>query len=122
MGKKDKENQEPRLKIRSAHLGSWLLVLLVLSVLSVLLFAVWFALPSTAQQLVYVTGEEGRFPQLRGLWNLALDHARPPLQLAPDAKIDNLPPNQFGANTFLEQEVELWKARSAARLTPEPAE
>jgi hypothetical protein len=80
---------------------------------ALILFGSWFALPSTAQQLFLVTGEENRFAQLRALWNLTLEQARPPLQLAPDAHIDNLPDNPLGVNTFLEQEVEIVKrARS----------
>lgn len=78
--------------------------------------AVWFALPGTAQQLYYVTGEENRFSQLRGLWNLALDATRPPLQLAPDAQIANLPSNPLGVNTFLEQEVEVAKREQSLKL------
>ncbi len=85
-------------------------------IVALVAFFVWFALPSTAQQLVYVTGEEGRFQQLRGLWNLALDQTRPPLQLARDAKINNLPANQFGANTFLEQEVETSKRERSLQM------
>ena len=87
-----------------------------LLVLALIAFAVWFALPGSAQQLIYVTGKEDRFSQLRGLWNLGLEVARPPLELAPDAKIDNLPPNRFGANTFLEQEVEPAKREKSLQM------
>lgn len=81
--------------------------LLALAILiAVAAFALWFALPATAQSLYTATGESGRFPQLRALWNLALGQLRPPLQLAPDAQIDHLPANPLGANTFLEGEVE----------------
>ena len=111
MERTDKQDREPKTKTwRIAQLGSWLLVL------SVLLFAAWFALPSTAQHLVYVTGGEGRVQQLRGLWNLALDATRPSLQLATDVKVDNLPPNQFGANVFLEQEVEVSKREKSLQM------
>jgi hypothetical protein len=79
-------------------------------------FAIWFALPGTAQQLYFVTGEENRFAQLRGVWNLALDATRPPLQLAPDAQIANLPDNPLGVNTFLEQEVEVAKRERSLQM------
>ena len=102
--------QDARRKARFLYLAS------CVPLFALVAFAVWFALPSSAQQLVYVTGEEGRFQQLRGLWNLALDQTRPPLQLARDAQIANLPANQFGANTFLEQEVEISKRERSLQL------
>lgn len=70
-------------------------------------FAVWFVLPGTARQLEGVTGETGRLPQLRALWNLALQQARPALALDAQA-VDTalLPEHLLGVNTFLEQEVE----------------
>src|SRR5512143_1617057 len=75
-----------------------------------LAFTGWFALPSTAQQLTALTGEEARLSQLRGLWNLLLQQARPPLQLAPDADIQYVKGiSPFGINIFLEQEVEVPK-------------
>jgi hypothetical protein len=84
--------------------------------LLIVTFVAWLALPGTAQQLYYVTGEENRFAQLRGLWNLALDATRPPLQLAPDAQIANLPENPLGVNTFLEQEVEVAKRERSLQM------
>ena len=71
-------------------------------------FAAWFVLPTTTQRLVQITGEESKGSQLRALWNLLLEQARPPLQLARDAKI-NYYDGMIGApgvNTFLHQEVE----------------
>lgn len=85
-------------------------------VVTLLAFAVGFALPTTAQNLFFVTGEENRFAQLRALWNLALDQTRPPLQLAPDAKIEHLPGNPLGVNTFLEQEVEIAKREKTLQM------
>ncbi len=102
--------QDARRKARFLYLAS------CVPLFALVAFAIWFALPSSTQQLVYVTGEEGRFQQLRGLWNLALDQTRPPLQLARDAQIANLPANQFGANTFLEQEVEVSKRARSLQL------
>ncbi len=69
-----------------------------------------FALPSTGARIESITGERGRLPQLRALWNLALQQARPALALAPD-QVDTsmLPPNALGVNTFLQQEVEASK-------------
>ncbi len=78
--------------------------------LALAVFAVWFALPSTRQQLVNVTGEEQALPQLRALWNLLLEQTRPPLDLALDAPVDPAAGlNPYGVNTFLEQEVEASK-------------
>jgi polysaccharide biosynthesis protein PslG len=71
-------------------------------------FAAWFVLPSTTQRLIQLTGEESKGSQLRALWNLLLEQARPPLQLARNAKInyyDGLT-GAPGVNTFLHQEVE----------------
>jgi hypothetical protein len=89
-----------------------------LGVLALLIvtFVAWLALPGTAQHLYFVTGEENRFAQLRGLWNLMLDATRPPLQLAPDAQIANLPDNPLGVNTFLEQEVEVAKRERSLQM------
>ncbi len=61
-------------------------------------------------QIEAVTGETGRLPQLRALWNLALQQTRPRLNLAPE-QVDRtlLPANFLGVNTFLQQEVEIAK-------------
>ncbi|MCL5998968.1 MAG: endo-1,4-beta-xylanase [Chloroflexi bacterium] len=93
---------------------------LFILVLAALVFAVWFLLPSTAQQLVMVTGEEARPAQLRALWNLLLEQARPPLQLAPEAEIAHVKDvSPFGVNTFLEQEVEEVKRDRALQMIKE---
>ena len=88
--------------------------------LAVIVFAVWFALPSTAQQLVMATGEEARPSQLRALWNQFLNLARPPLQLAPTADIKYVKDvSPFGVNTFLEQEVEVAKREQTVQMIKE---
>ena len=93
---------------------------LFILVLAALVFAVWFLLPSTAQQLVMVTGEEARPAQLRALWNLLLEQARPPLQLAAEAEIAHVKDvSPFGVNTFLEQEVEEAKRDRALQMIKE---
>jgi hypothetical protein len=93
---------------------------LLILLFAVVAFAAWFALPSTAQQLVMLTGEEARPSQLRGLWNLFLNLARPPLQLAPDADIKYVKDvSPFGVNTFLEQEVEVAKRERSLQMIKE---
>jgi hypothetical protein len=92
---------------------------LILACLAVA-FVVWFMLPSTAQQLAVLTGEEARLSQLRGLWNLLLEQTRPTLQLAPDAPIAHVKDvSPFGVNTFLEQEVEETKRERTLQLVKE---
>ncbi|HEY3290067.1 MAG TPA: hypothetical protein VGK87_08075, partial [Anaerolineae bacterium] len=87
---------------------------------AIVLFSAWFALPATAQQLVDLTGESARLSQLRALWNLFLDIARPPLQLAPDADIKYVKDiSPFGINTFLEQEVEVAKRERSLQMIKE---
>ncbi|MCS7060710.1 MAG: cellulase family glycosylhydrolase [Anaerolineae bacterium] len=84
---------------------------------AVLLFSVWFALPSTRSRLIELTGEQAALPQLRALWNLALELTRPPLHLAPETPVQyarDLSP--FGVNTFLEQEVEEVKRERIAQM------
>ena len=83
-------------------------------------FAVWFALPGTAQQLETVTGEQGRLSQLRALWNLLLDATRPPLDLAPQAQMSYAKSiSPYGVNTFLEQEVEEAKRERSVQMIKE---
>jgi hypothetical protein len=101
---------------RSTAFGRYAIVALVLAVA---VPAAWLALPGTAQQRIRLTGEENPFAQLRALWNLALDQTRPSLQLAPDARIGNLPANPLGVNTFLEQEVEVAKREQSLRMIKE---
>jgi hypothetical protein len=91
-----------------------ILALIVLIALAV--FGVWFALPSTAQQLYHTTGESERFPQLRALWNLSLEQFRPPLALEPNAQVTQLPENPLGVNTFLEGEVEIAKRERTVQM------
>ena len=76
----------------------------------------WLALPGGERWLLYATGEEARLAQLRALWNLALESARPPLQLAPDVSIQHIPANPLGVNTFLEQEVEEAKRERSLQM------
>ena len=86
---------------------AWRAVWVVLG-LGLMGFAIWFALPGTRQFLITQTGEDSPGSQLRAVWNLALEQTRPPLQLAPDAKIDYYDglTGAPGVNTFLHQEVE----------------
>jgi hypothetical protein len=96
----------------------WLPLSLLLC--AALLFGAWFMLPSTAQWLESQTGEDARASQLRGLWNLLLNQARPPLQLAPAADIKYVKDiNPFGVNTFLEQEVEVSKRERTVQMIEE---
>ncbi len=63
-----------------------------------------------------LTGEESLGGQLRGLWQLAGDALRPPLDLRPDVPIANAGVNPYGINIFLEQEVEPAKRAEQVRL------
>ena len=63
-----------------------------------------------------LTGEESLGGQLRGLWQLAGDALRPPLDLRPDVPIAHAGVNPYGINTFLEQEVEAAKRAEQVRL------
>ena len=76
----------------------------------------WLTSPAGRQQLFLATGEETSVAQLRALWNLALERARPPLHLAPEADIQHLPDNPLGVNTFLEQEVEVAKRERSLQM------
>lgn len=90
----------------SWRLPRWMFVALAM----IIALVGWFMLPSSASQLEMITGESGRLPQVRALWNLLLEQARPPLQLAADADIQHVRGiSPFGVNTFLEQEVEIAK-------------
>jgi polysaccharide biosynthesis protein PslG len=79
-------------------------LLIVVSALLVLAAALFVAAPAWVEGL---TGESARLPQVRALWNLALQQTRPPLNLAPE-QVDRtrFPETMIGVNTFLEQEVE----------------
>jgi hypothetical protein len=81
-----------------------------------LLFALilFTALPA---QIEAVTGERERLPQVRALWNLALQQTRPRLRLEPD-RVDRtrLPDTFLGVNTFLEQEVEVVKRERQVKM------
>jgi hypothetical protein len=84
------------------------------------LFTAWFVLPGTRAQLEYTTGETQALPQLRALWNLALDLTRPPLALAPSAALQPASlDSPYGVNTFLEQEVEEAKRDRTLRMIAE---
>lgn len=65
------------------------------------------------------TGEEDSLSQVRGVAQLALNLARPPLALQPYAEIDHAGVNPFGINTFLHLEVEPEKREEQARLIAE---
>ena len=92
----------------------------ILLLCAIAAFAIWFMLPSTARQLVAVTGEVARPSQLRALWNLLLEQTRPPLQLALDADVQHVKGiSPFGINTFLEQEVEVAKRERSLQLIKE---
>ncbi len=88
----------------------------VLAALALVSATVWAASPGGSAALFYLTGEESRFGQARALWNLALETARPPLALAPDAPIQHLPANPLGANVFLEGEVEIAKRERTLQM------
>ncbi|MCS6773266.1 MAG: cellulase family glycosylhydrolase [Thermoflexales bacterium] len=77
----------------------------------------FLALPN--ETLFYWTGETNRFAQARALWNMLLDQARPPLNLAPDVPIQHRPDNPFGVNTFLEGEVEVAKRERTLQMIRE---
>jgi hypothetical protein len=101
--------------------GDWLIrAVCALACACAAVFAAWFALPGTRQQLEFVTGETQALSQLRALWNLALDQTRPPLALASDAAIQPaLFDSPYGVNTFLEQEVEEAKRERTVRMIAE---
>ena len=85
--------------------------LLIALILIVLISARTF--PNWAFSL---TGEEALRGQLRGLWQLAGDALRPPLDLRPGVPIAHAGVNPYGINTFLEQEVETVKRAEQVRL------
>lgn len=62
------------------------------------------------------TGEESLIAQGRGLAQLALNLAHPPLKLQVYAAVDHSGVNPFGINTFLHQEVEPAKREQQVRL------
>ncbi len=95
--------QDARRKARFLYLAS------CVPLFALVAFAVWFALPSTAQQLVYITGEEGRFQQLRGLWNLALDRPAHPCNWHEMHRLLICPPISSGRTRFCSK-----KSRSAS--------
>jgi arabinogalactan endo-1,4-beta-galactosidase len=89
----------------------------IVVILAAVGFAVWFMWPGTGQQLEAFTGEQARASQLRALWNLLLNVARPPLDLAPQAQISDVSGlSPYGVNTFLEQEVEPAKRERSLQM------
>ena len=62
------------------------------------------------------TGEEEPLGQLRGLMQLAGNLLRPCPQEARYEPVANAGVNPFGINTFLEQEVEVWKRERIAEM------
>jgi len=72
--------------------------------------------PGLAHRLVYLTGEERALPQLSGAVQLALNLARPPLQLADDEPVAHTGVDPFGVNTFLQNEVDPLKRRLAMEM------
>lgn len=63
-----------------------------------------------------LTGEERPFSQALGLWQLATDAIRPPLDLRPEVPMQHTGVNPFGINTFLQQEVEPAKRERQVQL------
>ncbi len=66
-----------------------------------------------------LTGEENRFAQVKGLFDLLGDQFQPPLHLGEDKPIPHADVNPFGVNVFLEQEVEPAKREQTVRLAKE---
>ena len=66
--------------------------------------------------LRYWTGEEEALPQLRGLFQLAADVARPRPHVDPFLPVSHADVSPYGINTFLEQEVEPEKRERAMSM------
>jgi len=94
---------------------------LVALVIAALLLSVglWITRPYGHNLLLHWTGEEELLPQVRGMLQLGTDLIRPRLKLEPLVPIAHAGVNPFGCNTFLQQEVELWKREESLRLLHE---
>lgn len=87
-------------------LGIATLVLLIVGCL------VWLDLANRGQvwqALWSITGEETSVGQMRGWVEWMGNVLRPSLRTEPMVAIDHVGDNPYGINTFLEQEVEIWK-------------
>ncbi len=92
-------------------LRPWLLVM----VASSLLFLSGCQL-SVSDWMFARTGEETLLRQLRGMGQLALNVTHPRPRTAPESAVAQAGAVAFGINTFLEQEVELWKRERSLQM------
>ncbi len=65
------------------------------------------------------TGEEEALPQVRGLVQWLTNFTRPQPATHPEVPVNHIPPNRYGVNTFLEQEVEPEKRERALQMIAE---
>jgi hypothetical protein len=77
------------------------------------------ATPYIRSALFALTGEERLFSQVKGLTDLTADLLRPPLNLAPDAPVQNTDFNPYGVNVFLNEEADPAKREQSVRLAAE---
>ena len=79
----------------------------------------WMIKPQWRELFLHWTGEEEQLPQVRGVLQLAAGLIRPRLGLEPWIPVAHTGANPFGCNTFLQQEVDLWKREESVRLLHE---
>ncbi len=89
---------------RASRWVGWLIGVVVLAVLLGLLFFARFTL--LPDNLYAWTGEEEPLPQAVALWNLLAGQLRAMPETRDDVAVTPAVANPFGANTFMEQEVE----------------
>ena len=94
----------------------WPVLISLVTIILVLSLGLWAARPHWRDLLLHWTGEEELLPQVRGMLQLSSDLIRPRPQLEPQVDIAYTGVNPFGCNTFLQQEVELWKREKSFRL------
>jgi hypothetical protein len=83
-----------------------LLILVGLAAVFLVGLAGWFSRDAFGDRLFDLTGESEPLPQVRGLFQYLSNYTRPAPQTDDFAAVANAGVNPFGANTFLQQEVE----------------
>ena len=102
---------------QSFRLGGWLIGVVGVAVLLGLIFFVWFTV--VPDDLFAWTGEEDPLPQTVALWNLVAGQLRAMPETRDDVPVVPAVQNPFGANTFMEQEVEPAKRERICQMLNE---
>jgi len=97
--------------------GGWLIGVVGLAVLLGLIFFAWLTV--IPDDLLAWTGEEEALPQAVALWNLAAGQLRAMPETRDDVPVAPAVQNPFGANTFMEQEVEPAKRERICQMLNE---